>query len=264
MPTNIEQQKEIFLNLLRHSFKLQQKDKILIKGSILKENGLDTDTFWKVICPLFKKEGVLRDFKTFNLSDLSSSSFYESHPEYRSAIDNLKELFEVRDGIRQRTYGTYKDIYEEIEDAKNNILENFEYEFIVDINKIKKSTDQSVTSYRHPLSEIKNAKIKMIDILKDGTKLKKVTIFINTNYAHPKEFLRRKNWGLMYQLAEDQQIPYEKGFLDYFNSNKKNPLYAREGYVVTKILKQEGLAIVPEIKIGLITQKTVTLRINSA
>jgi asparagine N-glycosylation enzyme membrane subunit Stt3 len=68
----------------------------------------------------------------------------------------------------------------------------------------------------------------------------------------------------MYQLAKEQQVSYDKGFFDYFNSNKINPLYSKEGFNVTKILKQEDGAIVPNIGIEIVTQKAVTQRLKSA
>lgn len=102
--------------------------------------------------------------------------------------------------------------------------------------------------------------ITRIDVLEDKNERKGVTIYININYENPETFLRKENWSEMYKLAREQYVPYKKAVFDYFNSNKKNPLYSRLGFRVTKILKQENGEIVPNIEIKLITQKAVTQR----
>ena len=107
----------------------------------------------------------------------------------------------------------------------------------------------------------KGDSIKIIEILEGRGRIK---LHINEDYHLEPNFARGRYWGKMYELAETGSTDWDKAFFDYFNSNKNNPLYARHGLSVTKILKQEGDAIVPEIKIGLITQKKVTQRRNPA
>ena len=110
----------------------------------------------------------------------------------------------------------------------------------------------------------KGQEITQLELLKDEGEIKKITVYINVEYNSPKFYNRRKNWGKMYELAKEKQVSYNKGFFDYFNSNLSNPLYAKEGFKVTKILKQESNLIIPNIKINLITQKKVSQRLNSA
>jgi len=118
--------------------------------------------------------------------------------------------------------------------------------------KINKKNKQSKKS--------KDIEITSIEILKDETERNKVTIYININYAHPREYRKGKYWGSMYELARSEGISYHRGFFNYFNSNDNNPLYAGEGFKRTKILKQEDKYIVPNIKIELVTQKAVKQR----
>jgi hypothetical protein len=67
----------------------------------------------------------------------------------------------------------------------------------------------------------------------------------------------------MYELAKTQEVSFEKGFYDYFNSNKLNPLYTN-GFKVSKILKEQDGYIVPNIEIKLTTQNKVTRQLKSA
>lgn len=106
--------------------------------------------------------------------------------------------------------------------------------------------------------------IENIEILKDETENKKITVYINIQYDDVKYFRRGKFWEKMYKLAEDQVIDYNKPFYDYFNSNGANPLYKKEGFEVTKIFKKEDNSIIPNIEIKIITQKAVSQRIKLA
>ena len=102
--------------------------------------------------------------------------------------------------------------------------------------------------------------INIIEVSEDKTENKAITIYINENYSYPRSYRRGKNWGLMYELAKDKSVSYDKSFFDYFNSSKLNPLYAKEGFKITQILKQEQDVIVPNIDIEIVTQKKVTTR----
>lgn len=104
-----------------------------------------------------------------------------------------------------------------------------------------------------------------IEILEDKTETKKITLYINAVRNHPRYFNRReKSWVKLYELARDQRVPYHRGFFNYFNSNKNNPLYKREGFKPTKILNKEYDDIIPKIEIKLISQKKITQQLNSA
>ena len=111
---------------------------------------------------------------------------------------------------------------------------------------------------------IKGKVIKIIEILEDKTKLKKITVFINEKYDEGIDFNRRRYWGLLYELAERGQIENNKGFFDYFNSQPLNPLYSTYGYKKTQILKKDGDYIVANIKLKIITQKKASQRATNA
>ena len=68
----------------------------------------------------------------------------------------------------------------------------------------------------------------------------------------------------MYELAKNQSVDFKKDFFDYFNSNKKNPLYSKKKFQITQILKMDGKTITPNIEIKIVTRKAVTQRLKSA
>jgi hypothetical protein len=155
--------------------------------------------------------------------------------------------------------------------AKNTQLgiikgENFQ-DIKIKIKKFKSSLENESDLKNNTKTKAgkTNSKIiEKIEILKSTNKLGRIKAYINEDYSHELDFSREKAWGLMYELAENKQVSFNKGFYDYFNSNKENPLYKRWGFSVTKILKQESNVIVPNIKISLIIKKTVTQRLNPA
>lgn len=104
--------------------------------------------------------------------------------------------------------------------------------------------------------------IEKIEVLENKTSRNVVTIYINSEYVSPKEFRSGKHWGLLYELAVNQFTSFNKGFFDYFNSSKLNPLYSKHGYSVTKILKKEGENILPSIKIATTTQNKVSRQLK--
>ncbi|MEI6280945.1 MAG: hypothetical protein WCP17_03040 [bacterium] len=144
---------------------------------------------------------------------------------------------------------------ESIEEIKTSIQK-----LIKKLSPVKITEKQKMTQ---PIS-INIGEINQLELLEDKEERKKITVYINIQYGNPKSYNRRKSWGKMYELAKEQETSYNKGFFDYFNSNKTNPLYSKEGFKVTKILKQENGTIVPNIKIDLITQGKVTRRLKSA
>lgn len=102
--------------------------------------------------------------------------------------------------------------------------------------------------------------IRKIEIIKGEGRLK---IYVNGSSVEL-NFSRGKYWGMLYNLAETREILFNKSFFDYFNSNLKNPLYARHSFLLTKILTQEDGSIVPNIEIDLITQKKKTQQLKKA
>jgi hypothetical protein len=104
--------------------------------------------------------------------------------------------------------------------------------------------------------------IGRVELLEDESELKRITIYVNGDYDNPLEFRRSKYYALLYALARDGMVPYEKGFFDYLNSNAKNPLYKKHGFCLSKILKQEGDEILPNVPIVLRTQKFISQSVN--
>lgn len=107
-----------------------------------------------------------------------------------------------------------------------------------------------------------DSQINKIEIIKDETEKKKISFYINEDYSKPFEFNRNKTWTLLYDLARDQEVEYNKPFFDYFNSNKDNPLYKKHKFSKTKILKMNGEYIEPNIPIVLRSQKSISTKIN--
>lgn len=96
----------------------------------------------------------------------------------------------------------------------------------------------------------------------------KFLVIINDNYQNTIKGDRAKpSWNLLFGIAEGKEKWYDTGYknsLDYFNSNKLNRLYTQTGYKITKILKIEGGLIVPNIKLGVISEKVFKIRVRKA
>ena len=99
-------------------------------------------------------------------------------------------------------------------------------------------------------------KISSIEFLVNSQRANKV--YINGYHSELLIFGEKKYWNKLYELANNRVIDFDKGFFDYFNSNKTNPLYKTHGYAITKILRKDKGMITPEIQIKIVTQKKVT------
>lgn len=81
-------------------------------------------------------------------------------------------------------------------------------------------------------------------------------LVINENYLTYLEVSRhQKSWNFIIQIAESENNPTipikdeenkNKGYLDYFNSNKNNKLYQESGYNITKLLRVKNGYVIPE------------------
>lgn len=103
-----------------------------------------------------------------------------------------------------------------------------------------------------------NPHIEKIEILKDNSDRKAIVLYINGNYDIPIVFNRGKTSNLLYDLARDGEVPYNRSSFDYMNSNIAHPFYSKYGFAVSKILKQEKNFIQPNIPITLKHQKSIT------
>lgn len=109
------------------------------------------------------------------------------------------------------------------------------------------------------------AEIEKIEVVKHLSNTGKLKIIVNGNYRSPLEVRLGINWSKFYDLAERKTTLNKKDFLDYFNSQLGNPLYAKLRYKKTQILKSDGAAsIVPNIPIEVITENQFTQRKNKA
>jgi hypothetical protein len=166
-------------------------------------------------------------------------------------------------------------IYYSIE-KKEMVSKLFEYiDKILSINTVKEDYQKwlnacakyiKVETTSSKISVQKNKKggvINQIEFLKKDTG--RLKVYINQNHNIELDFGRKKLWGKMYELAENGRVDFNRDFLAYFNFNLKNPLYGNKyNFEKTIILKQEDSSIVPNIKIGLITQKKITQQRNKA
>ena len=94
----------------------------------------------------------------------------------------------------------------------------------------------------------------------------KIKLVINNNYRNPVKCDKAKLcWDFLFRIAEGEQITNDEKYksnLDYFNSNKRNRIYAQTGYKITKILKVDGGCIFPNIKMSVINEKAFQRRLK--
>ena len=118
------------------------------------------------------------------------------------------------------------------------------------------------------ITGINSKSIKKIEIIKDEKEQRRIKVYINGKYdSDPLEFARKGNWQLMYKVANKDYVAYDKKskeFYDYFNYRKENPLYATQGFEITKILKEEDGYSVPNIEIKLTTKNKTTRQLKPA
>lgn len=139
----------------------------------------------------------------------------------------------------------------------NNLLVILDNSVI--LKRVISMLDKDITEKKSTHKTVSKDIYKLEFLKKTG----RIEVYINENYHQSLGFSRNKSWGKMYELAENQSIDYDKSFYDYFTSNNQNPLYSNHCFSLTKILKQEDKAIVPNIEINLITQKKRTQRLNN-
>ena len=145
------------------------------------------------------------------------------------------------------------DIDESIEKLKNRtseFLKHFSEIRFEDVNKKIVKND-------------KKSKIFKIELVRREPNNNKTKIIVNENYQMPLEVKLGKYWGSLYELADKGQIANNKDVADYFNNRSDNPLYAKLGYSLTKIVKSDGGArLIPNIKLELIHNKKIIQRQN--
>jgi|GEM_PF-6776824 len=145
---------------------------------------------------------------------------------------------------------------------ENKIKETDDAILIDRVEELERKIQGGVSGKKSFIKSKKGDSIKTVEIIKNNGRVK---VYINGDCLKCLEFARKKYWGKMYELAENGSAENDKNFLDYFNSNKTNPLYKTHGFAVTQILKIEDGSIVKNIeKIELVTQKKITQRLKTA
>lgn len=279
---NIEQKIDAAKELLYNVFLAENRNETLrISSLTLDNNGLGGYDFFEIICPRLKQSGILKDFfknSSEGMLELASSESFV-YPADKQRYDEIQhEIFET--GFPIGSGKVYiPGAVAEFEGDQRDKMEYHEgleimrklpryHKFIVDGAKLEKDHGTEKNSNKMQVKEIlgeKNTPIHKIEVVRRSPNNRKVKIVVNENYHHPAEFTLGKNWSQFYELAEKGQIVNKKGFFDYFNSNAKNPLYARLGYKPTQILKSDGAArIVPNIPIELITDRKIAQRKKKA
>lgn len=92
-------------------------------------------------------------------------------------------------------------------------------------------------------------------------------VVVNDDYKKPIEIKLKKYWQTLYDTAKGVDVclneKQSKRVVDYFNSNDKNPLYAKWKYVRTRVLGLSGTSIVEgDTKLEVISEQSYARRCN--
>lgn len=91
-----------------------------------------------------------------------------------------------------------------------------------------------------------------------------VTIVINGDYANSFSVRWGKYWEFLIRAAEGERFLYldNRGVADYFNTNRRCPLYTQGGYELTQILGRDYEFAVLKVSVELLTPKMFQTRHN--
>ncbi len=89
---DIEQQKERFLGILSALYQIEGKEEIRVSEGALLENELGGRDFWDVVCPLLKKQGVLKEFSDPDGILSEFLGYCVQHPLYKDLSDRQTQL----------------------------------------------------------------------------------------------------------------------------------------------------------------------------
>ena len=177
-------------------------------------------------------------------SDVTKIVFSQEYYDYLSYSKKYSQMGIIKFGF----------IFEinriEIEIIPNFFIEYFREKYLSGSYLIPKQKTKKKNKIYNEGGEIKK-----MEILKQNGW---IIIYINGNYNNGLVFRCRKYWGLMIELATNQYVDFDKGFLDYFNSNTDNPLYIKYKFKKSKILKVNEEKIIPLFKLNFVTQKKIT------
>lgn len=115
-------------------------------------------------------------------------------------------------------------------------------------------------------NEKHNDPVRVIEFI-NNSKLRKFELYINENYLDTIQVNKLSSWKRLYEIASKGSTSYDKTSFDYLNSGN-SALHTKLGYKKTKLLESNQQSKImyinmPNVRIGLITPKTATLRRNS-
>jgi hypothetical protein len=123
----IDEIKNSFVQLLESNFDIEKKEELFISERLLKESDLNNTTFWNIVCPLLKKEGVLTYFN--NPHNLGS--------DFSNQLMNNEEVREV---YKKMSFSDFPQIMKRFEkrhkEIEAGLRENFSHKFVVNKEKL--------------------------------------------------------------------------------------------------------------------------------
>lgn len=157
---DIEKQKGLFLSILKA--KNNRDEKVIIPNDILVENGLNSRTFWGVICPSLKEDGIL---VSYDDPEVYSNDIFNDF-EYKKLSFEKQLLLEDRVGYARTAYRNntlevkgssnytievldkgIEEIDKKIDELVNKLKKKSYYIFVINIDKLEnmsKSTNDSL------------------------------------------------------------------------------------------------------------------------
>lgn len=124
----IDEMKNLFVELLLVRADADEGGEIKLNEKLLVENGLSGDTFWDVVCPSLKQEGLLKSYS--NPSDPLS--------EYHLAVLNNNEVHAVFENLHLLTEKKIKDTEKRRGEIATELRNNFLHKFVVSKDKLSK------------------------------------------------------------------------------------------------------------------------------
>lgn len=109
-----------------------------------------------------------------------------------------------------------------------------------------------------------NSSVETMSLVKPENSLS-MYVVVNGDYLHPLE-VSGNYWDKFYLMVEKGGLSSvgNKGFRDYFNSNKECQLYSKTGFGLTKLIGAKGGMLVPLVPVEIITEIAYKRRLNSA
>lgn len=122
------------------------------------------------------------------------------------------------------------------------------------------------TKIRKNKSEYSSSnKINKLEILESNDK-KNLRVFLNEDYSSENINPLKTDiyWSMLIKIAKNKKLiaGNARGFVDFFNKNKKNILYTHSNFSLSSILKRDEKTVSSLIPILIITDKALKQRKN--